>query len=192
MAKSGLVTRANHWDAVLQGIDVLTNTSVMVGVPSEKKEREDESGPNNAEIGYMMENGIPEQNVPARPHLVPGIKNAKAKIVDYMTQAGKLALAGKPDSVTRALMAAGQTGASSVKTVIREGVPPPLADSTLRRRKKNRKGARMELDARAAGEAPSTEFVKPLINTGQYIAAITFVLRRVYGSWKTKLKNARH
>jgi hypothetical protein len=178
MARSGVVTVIDNTRRLTQALDVLANTRVMVGIPAANDERED-GEVTNAMIGYWMENGIPERNVPARPHLGPGVKDARNKVTDYLKQAGRLALDGRPDAVTRAYMAAGQTAVTAIKARIRAGIPPPLADSTLRRRASRRKGARLELAARAAGQAPSNDHVTPLINTGQYLAAITFVLRNV-------------
>jgi len=177
MAKRGLTVTKDHTSQFLKAVGVLTNTKVMVGVPEANDERED-SSVTNAEIGYMMENGVPEHNVPARPHLVPGVRRAQPKVVDYLKQAGRLAMDGRPDGVERALMSAGQTAVTSVKGLIREGIAPPLADSTVRARARKRKGARLEMERRAAGEAPSTDLVKPLINTAQYLNSITYVLRK--------------
>lgn len=162
--KLGLVTVIDKTAQLSRAIDVLTGTRVMVGVPAEHDDREDEnkSGLNNAEIGYLMENGIPERNVPARPHMKPGVKRAQSKINDYLKQAGRLALEGKPDAVMRAFHAVGLTAQNSIKGVIREGVPPPLAPSTLAaRRRRGRTGE------------------KPLIDTGQYLASITYVIRKI-------------
>lgn len=187
--RPGMYVVKDNTSQLIRGLDVLTNTRVMVGIPQADDDREDEHDEiGNAEIGWLMENGIPERNVPARPHMVPGVRRAQAKVVDYLKQAGRLAVEGKPDSVFRALHAAGLTASMSIKNIIREGIPPALADSTIRARTKNRKGARLELANRAAGMAPSTELVKPLINTGQYLAAITHVLRTVSGKRRGNLK----
>lgn len=178
MARRGTTVVKDNVSQFARAIDVLATTRVMVGVPASKDARDGETI-TNSEIGYLMENGIPENNVPARPHQAPGIRRAQAKINDYLKQAGRLALEGKPDSVTRAYMAAGQAGVTGIKEVIREGVPPPLADSTIRRRAAKRRGAKLEMERRARGEAPGVDLVKPLINTGQYLNAQTFVLRKI-------------
>jgi hypothetical protein len=179
MARSGVEMTVDKMAKIAAAIDVLSTTRVMVGIPESRDTREESGSLGNAEIGYLMENGIPEHNVPARPHLVPGVRRARAQTSEYLRQAGRLALDGRPDAVTRAYMAAGQTAVTSVKGLIREGVPPPLADSTVRARARGRKGARLELERRAAGQAASTDLVKPLINTGQYLNSITYALRRV-------------
>lgn len=162
MARRGVTTVIDNAGKFYAAVDLLGSTRVMVGVPESKDSRRESGELGNAEIGYLMENGIPENNVPARPHLVPGVKDARSKIVAYLRQAGELAFAGRPDVVLRALNAAGLAGQSAVKARIRAGVPPPLAESTLARRK---------------AEGFSGE--KPLIRTGQYLAAISYVLQKI-------------
>lgn len=164
---------------LLRAMDILENNRVYVGVPADSDEREEGGEITNAEIGWLMENGIPEQNVPARPHMVPGVRRAQDKITDYLRQAGRLALEARPGGVVRALHAAGTTAVSSVKGVIREGVPPPLADSTVRARARKRRGARLEMERRNSGDAAGLDLVKPLINTGQYLNSITSVIRKI-------------
>lgn len=184
MAKAGVTVVVDKTAQLARAIDLLTGTRAMVGISAEHEERDDDwhGTLNNAEIGWLMENGIPERNVPARPHMVPGVRRAQSRINDYLKQAGRLAVEGRPDGVMRAFHAAGLTAQNSIKSVIRAGVPPPLAESTLKaraRRSRTAKGAKRELAARAAGEAASTTHAKPLIDTGQYLAAISYVVRSV-------------
>ena len=83
------------------------------------------------------------------------------------------------------LKSAGLIAQRTVKQVISAGDFAPLSEATLRARANRkvgggvgiRKGARAELESRAAGNLPSTEFAKPLVDTGQLRNAITFVVR---------------
>lgn len=162
--KSGLIVKKDNLANVLEATRALTYNRVMAGIPQDKDERRDDDELGNADIGYLMENGIPEANVPARPHLVPGVRNVQARITDLMRQAGQLAMEGKTEGVLRALNAVGLTAQSSIKAVIRAGIPPPLAPSTL-----------------AARKAKGFKGEKPLIRSGQYLAAITYVIRYLGG-----------
>lgn len=178
--KAGSSVKIDRVGEFFAAIDALAQNQVMIGVPAENDAREEGGSITNAEIGYLMENGIPEHNVPARPHLVPGVRDARKRSVEYMRRAGELAFAGRPDGVTRAMMAAGQNAVNAVKKRIRDGIPPPLAESTLKARaRRGRKGAEKELKRRAANMSASVEFAKPLIDTAQYINSITFVIRAV-------------
>jgi hypothetical protein len=162
MTRAGIVTRIDRTREFLAAVDLLTNSQVKVGVPQNKDARREADRLGNADIGYLMENGAPEVNLPARPHLVPGVRDVRSRITDLLKQAGRLAFEGRPDAVMRALNAVGLTAQSAVKARIRAGVPPPLAESTLAGR-------------RARGRTGT----KPLIDTGQYLAAISYVIEAV-------------
>lgn len=197
--KPGVVVTKDNTRQLAASLAALTGTRVLVGYPSAGSDRQgggaagadertDKDGEtahlNNATIGYLMNTGIPERNVPAREHLATGILAAEEKLNGLMKQTGVAAMNGKLASVERGFTAMGITAQSSIRNVITDGIPPPLADSTLRGRLRehgSRKGEKKELAARAAGAAPSVEFAKPLINTKQLFNAISFVLRKVRG-----------
>ena len=172
----------------LKGIKSLTDNVVLVGIPADKAFREpseDDPHPhiNNAEIGYLNEFGDPAMNLPARPHLVPGIRKALPKIEKAYKKAAQLALSGDIGKALQVHDVVGTMAVSSVKGLITAGLSPPLADRTLQARidrKKAgigiKKGAKAELASRAAGNAAGTEFAKPLIDTGQYFRNITYVV----------------
>lgn len=154
-----------------KALDRLAQTRVMVGVPAEGTDRGEAM--TNAALAYIHDNGAPEVGIPARPFLRPGIKAAKGDIEKYMKLAGQMAMDGKPVQAEKALMAAGMRAASSIRNVIAAGIPPPLAPATIARRAKRSKGSKYR---RKAGSAAQ---VTPLIDTGQLLKSITYVLRRV-------------
>ena len=74
-------------------------SAVLAGFPQDKDEpREDADGNpspiTNAGIAYSMDKGMPEQNVPARPFMIPGIESVQDKIVGGMETTGLAALDG--------------------------------------------------------------------------------------------------
>lgn len=172
---------------IQKAIAALTRSSVLVGVPSSKTEREEivitrfgvtklPGEINNAALAYIHTNGSPEENIPARPFLVPGIRDAKTKIASLFRKAGKNALEGKTDQVEKGLEAAGLVAQVAAKKRITDGIPPPLKDSTLKRR--GDKSSQQELDSREAGNIDSTLYAKPLIRTGQLLNSISYVVRK--------------
>lgn len=184
-AKSGvrIVTSGPNIQAlVAKSIKKLPQEQVLVGIPAEKAPRDGDEM-NNAAIGYIMEYGAPDANIPARPWLSSGIREAQPRIVNYLKQAAQGALNGRYDITDKAMNAAGLVAVSSIRRGIQKGIAPALADSTLRARARRKagtgkritKGAKAELAARAAGVAPSTDFAKPLIDTGSLLASITYV-----------------
>ncbi|WP_407059267.1 hypothetical protein ACKZDW_02460 (plasmid) [Ralstonia syzygii subsp. celebesensis] len=165
--------------AVIKSISELASKQVLVGVPEAKGERKADEPISNAAIGYIMENGSPVNNIPARPHLVPGIQDVQAEVVDRLGKAATAALSGSQSGVNAALNAAGMIGQRGVRAKITDGPFTPLAESTLRARaRRGRKGAAKELASRAAGNAPDNTNAKPLIDTGQYRQSITYVVRK--------------
>lgn len=144
-----------------QALGFLIKSDVYVGIPSEKTSRDDNSPIGNAALGYIHEYGAPENNLPARPFLVPGVKAVRAKLAAIFKKAGQRAIEGRTLDVERGLNAAGLVAQVAVKKVITDGIPPPLSEGTLEKR-------------RARGVTRET----PLIDTGQLLNSITYVIRR--------------
>lgn len=147
--------------AMLKAIRDLTSKEVLVGIPDVAAGRDDADAISNAEIGYLMETGSPTQNIPPRPHLVPGVEAARDKIARRMENGAKAALSGKATDADATLTAVGIVAENAVETQITDGPFTPLSPKTIAKRKaKGRTGT------------------KPLIDTGQYRRAITHVVRK--------------
>lgn len=151
---------------VLKGITGLEREQVLVGIPADNADRliDDaaDRGPiNNAAIGYIMENGSPAANIPARPHLKAGIGKAKDQIVGRYKSGAKALLDGKIDNAEVIHTAVGLIAENSVKALIEDGTElAPLSERTL-----------------AARRARGRTGTKPLLDTGAYRNAITHVVR---------------
>lgn len=164
-------------------IDELASKDVLVGFPEDTSARDDDSPAiTNAVLAYVHDNGAPEQNIPARPFMSPGMEAATEDVGEILVKAARSLLqpGRREDDTDRYLTQAGIVAVTSIKKTITAGVPPPLADSTLRdrlRRHKGRQGEKLELTSRSLGNAPSTAYAKPLIDTGQLYRAVTFVIR---------------
>lgn len=183
--KMGSVTirRGKSLDDVSAEIKLLTGVEVLVGFPAETSNRDEgeasEAGPiTNAALGYIHETGMPEQNIPARPFLVPAIEENAEMIEKRLAGIARKALTGTPGDIEAGYQALGLKMQAAIRNKINEGIPPPLADSTLRARaSRGRKGAQEELDARGRGEAPGVANAKPLVDTGQMRNAVNYVIR---------------
>lgn len=157
--KSGLTVTKDEFKKLAQALNALPMQEVLVGIPEDKAPREGDPI-NNATIGYIMENGAPEVNIPARPWLVPGVIENKPKISSYFKQAGQYALKADKEGMQRAMMAAGQSTVNKIKEVINTSEYPPLAEATLAaRRRKGRTGTR------------------PLVDSGDFRNSVNFVMR---------------
>lgn len=145
---------------LLKNIEAIASKSVLVGIPSEKKERK-EGDITNAEIGFIHEYGSPMRNIPARPFLVSGVK-ASAERVSKILKAYASDALNDASTIDKGLHAAGLIAQSQIKKQIvsQEGFVP-LSSTTLK--------------ARAAKGFKGT---KALIRTGQLLNSITFVVRK--------------
>lgn len=157
----GKITTKDQMADVLKSIQSLVKEQTLVGIPDSNAARKE--GPiNNAALGYINEFGSPANNIPARPFLIPGVEAAEPAVLKQLKRGAEGALDGRLDAADKALHSAGILAVNAVRGKINEGVPPPLADSTLAaRRRRGRTGT------------------KPLIDTGQLRNAITYVLRKV-------------
>lgn len=189
MAATRLVIKKMPAEAELrQGLLLLADLEVLVGVPDENADVGREVGePNNATLALIHDQGAPEANIPARPFMRPGIEAQRAKIEEKLSQTLKAVIVkgGGTQACEIGLAQTGIIAAVSIQNTINDGIPPPLSDYTLQQRmRKNRKGgggarkgAAMELDRRWDGQIPSTEFAKPLVDTGAMRNSITYAIR---------------
>ncbi len=139
----------------------LTAKEVLVGIPSSRGEREDEDGElNNAAIGYIMEHGAPEANIPARPWLAAGLETVKGEVSKQFELAAKRAVNGVEGAAEQGLERAGLVAQNGVRAYLNAGVDPALKPPTLEsRRRRGRTGT------------------KPLIDTGQLRNSVTYVVK---------------
>ena len=149
--------------SVLKAINQLAQKDVLVGIPDSAPDRNDQSPEqplSNAVIGYIQENGSPVNGIPARPFLVPGVKDAQEQIAARLGKGAAAALRGDVTQTEAALQASGLIGQNAARAKINTGPFEALASSTLAaRRRRGRTGT------------------KPLIDTGQLRNSITYVIR---------------
>lgn len=179
------ITTAGGIGNLVDALNELADMEVLVGYPEDGTAREDATEPTNAELAYIHDNGAPEAKIPQRSFMVPGIEAAMPAIEKGLTDTLKAVLRTQDTSkVDAGLTRVGFAAANSIKRTINAGVPPPLSERTLKKRLQSgrkggagaRKGAALELAARAAGKVAGTEFAKPLVDTAQLRNAATFVV----------------
>lgn len=152
--------RVDRLDGVLASINELVKKQVLVGVPDSAPDRKE--GPlSNAQIGYILEHGSPANNLPPRPHLLPGVQDARPKVEPELQAGVTAALDGDAQMVDTRLNRAGIVAASSVKAKINSNVQPALSERTLADRR--RRGVTRE---------------NTLVDTAQYRNSITHVVRK--------------
>lgn len=174
-------------DVVAKAIKRLANTTIMVGIPSDQeqphydesgqaakgteKRTDTPSGIGNANIGYIHEVGAPAANIHARPWLSPGVRNSQREWTAYMRRAAQLAFAGKMSDADKAWHGAGMKAVDGVKNRIESNIPPPLAESTVARRRQRSTGSSYRRKAVTASDTTA------LIDSAQMINSISYVVR---------------
>jgi phage gpG-like protein len=160
-----IITKTDATAQVAVGMNLLKGQEVLVGVPAEKAPRDAAEARGmeitNAALAYIHNYGSPAANIPARPFMEPGIEEAKPEIGDGFQKAGVAALEGKSDVMMKSLHGIGIRASTSVRNKINEGIPPPLAASTIAARKRRGRTG-----------------TKPLVDTGAMRNSITYVVRK--------------
>lgn len=152
----------DNTEAYFKALKALGGAEVLVGIPEGTDDR-DEPGIGNAALAYIHETGSPINNIPARPFLVPGVRDSQGEWMPYIAAAGKAAMKGDDGGMMGALNSAGTIAEQAVKTRILDGIPPPLKRPRYR--------------GPTLAPVPVDE-ATPLVDTGQMLRSITHVVRR--------------
>lgn len=141
------------WRELVKRIDGIADKHAKVGV-IDQAAGDDHDGATNAEIAAVHEFGSQDGHIPERSFLRATFRDQRDKLIAIQAKACKALLADKV-TVRRALELIGAWGAGAVKAYITRGDNLlPLAAATIKRKGSSR----------------------PLVDTGQMVNAITFVV----------------
>lgn len=161
--KPFMIVDEDNSDELMKMIDSFRNDSVLVGIPQEDTERKEGDPIGNAALLFINNFGSPANNIPPRPVMEIGIRNAQDAIAEEFKKAAKAVFSNNyPQAVLdQYYNRAGIIASNSIKRAIndQEGFEGP-ADSTLESR-----------------EARGFKGTKALIVTGQMRNAITYVVK---------------
>jgi ribosomal protein S20 len=173
---------------VFKSMAALTKNAVYVGIPESNAPRPEESDINNAALGYIHEFGAPKANIPARPFLVPAVKNIERQAIEELKKASQDALAGNADAMIQKLNRVGIIAMNEAKRMINSNIPPPLKPKTIKNRyrsrgtKTRRPNEELYLSLIAQGVEPGVAQdqagIIALINTGELRNSITYVVKK--------------
>ncbi|HET8689342.1 MAG TPA: hypothetical protein VFM18_22255 [Methanosarcina sp.] len=156
------IVKTDKLAEVLQSLRMMQSKAVFVGIPLSSDRKDDSLG--NAQIAFIQEFGSDHANIPARPFLRPAIASIKYRVIQELKTGAKLALQGQDMHIS--YEKAGLIGQSAVKKWIVSGEGfEPLKPSTLYSRQRRRKS--------------TTAGTKPLIDTGQMLNSITYVIKDI-------------
>ncbi len=162
MSKPTLTVTADFTEKVNEILKKFKRDAVLVGIPEDGTKRNDaDETITNAAILAINEFGSPANNIPARPAMAIGIKNAQDEIAEEFRKAAIGALTRGLSALSVAYNRAGLLASTAVKKAInaQEGFSGP-SEATLRAR-----------------EARGFKGTKALIVTGQMRNAITYVVK---------------
>jgi hypothetical protein len=157
--------------ALAEAIRQLSRRRLLIGIPQENDPRRGEPI-GNASLAYIHNFGSPARNIPARPHAIPGIEKAMPAMEKHLRAAAAAALDGKVSEIDAALSRAGIIAVESIRDTVRAGVPPPLSQNTIDRRRTRTPGSTYRRKAQTPADAV------PLIDTGAYLASWTYVIEK--------------
>lgn len=152
---------ADRMADVIKAINELGAKDVLIGVPDSTTERQSGDPATNALIGYVQEFGSPANNIPARPFLIPGVRDIQKPAADRLKVAAQRALAGDLSQAEKQLHTAGMMGQNSARAKINSNIQPKLSERTL-----------------AARAARGVTRTNTLVDTGQLRNSITYVIRK--------------
>lgn len=191
MASRRVIITRDRVNSVIGSITQLVGKQVLVGIPDANNSRQQASSPgpiNNASLGYIHEFGSPAKNIPARPFLIPGVRNSTPQVMPHLRGACAAALDGKPATADKELVAAGLIAEASAKREISTGNFVPLQPETVAQRYRSRDTksqraseihyAQLIAGGATPAAAQSAAGIRPLINTGQLRNSITSVVRK--------------
>lgn len=160
--------------ALKRAMDLLTGTDVLVGIPDDAGQREEDGPVGNAVIGYVHEYGSPDQNIPPRPFLVPGIAAVQDGVAAELRVGAQAALRGNAAGVTAAQTRIGLLAVKAVQTRFLDNDWPALAPATLAARRRALAKKKGQRKPRKGTPHPRPN---PLFDTAQLQRAVTYVLR---------------
>lgn len=135
--------------------------AVLVGIPEDENQREDDPI-GNAAILAINNFGSPVNNIPPRPVMQIGLKKAADQIAEQFKLAVQKSFSQGINALSTYYERAGIIASNSIKKVInaQEGIKPP-SEATL-----------------AARNSAGFKGTKALIMTGQMRNAITYVVKK--------------
>jgi hypothetical protein len=174
-------------DKIDAGMKDLRNKSVLVGW------FENAVYPNGEQVAYVaaiQEFGAPEQNIPARPFLIPTFNENKDEWTEILKEGVTTVLSGKLEA--RGVLAQlGKLASDQVAEKIQSITDPPLAESTIQARLDKKANNQIVADNTTrhedvngdsfyvTGEADTDIGMlgKPLIDTGLMFQSVSWTVK---------------
>lgn len=164
MAKITVEVTFDAMNKMLEGLDLIRNSGVYVGIPESnaaRKNAEEDNTVTNAQLLYIHTNGSRVNHIPARPVIEPAIRKDKDRLTKMLEKAAVLALSGDKSGFEQQMGLIGMRGQKVSRDYFSDpenGWPPNSPSVQARKRRKK-----------------STD-PKPLVDTGELKKSITYVV----------------
>lgn len=162
------------WKKALKQCQAMRDFYVQVGIQGEKAGAKHGPGSNltNVEIAAVHEFSGPSDTPPGRPFIRPIYDGNPGKWKAKLAKASADVLAGK--NIRGELRKIGEEYRTETIDRMKAGIPPPLSEGTINRRKgQNTQGKREKLEQK--GKALD---VTPLIDTGTLMGSISVEVKK--------------
>jgi hypothetical protein len=175
--KSEIVDTDKGWRQIFKRVDEIESSFVRVGVLEDSEEGQEHEGDLTvAEIAAVLEYGTDDGRIPARPFMRITFDHQREQLAKMGRELIEQVISGRV-TIRQALDIMGASLASAAKSTITHGVPPPNALSTAIAKARKTKGGMFKGPislAKAFGRLGAIASVKPLIDTGRLLNAITW------------------
>lgn len=141
-----------------------------VGIPGTAKEPE---GTPLALIGLVNEFGSPSKGIPERPSLIPATRKGKTDFV-RLNKRNLQGILREKTTLDKSLSQLGAMAVGKVQKEILNGNFVPLKPATIAARKRRLSAG--YVNALSAAQGKPVALDKPLVDTGNFIAAFTYQL----------------
>ena len=123
------------WNEIIGKVEKSNGKTTRVGVVGPAARQRMPSGLTVAQVAAVHEFGSPEANVPERSFIRAAVDDNRDAIVDQVNEVCGAILEPGPDELRAGLERIGATVQGFIQAKIREGLEPPLAESTVERNK---------------------------------------------------------
>lgn len=164
MAKVIVEATFDAMKKMLDGLDLIRNSGIYVGIPesnASRKNADEDNTVTNAQLLFIHTNGSPVNHIPARPVIEPAIRKDKDRLTKMLEKAAVLALSGDKAGFEQQMKLTGMRGQNVSRAYFVDpgnGWPPNSPSTAARKMAKGSTNPR------------------PLIDTGELRKSITYVV----------------
>jgi hypothetical protein len=179
VAKTSFTFTKRGWEEILSRCKDLRGAVAKVGVQGSdaEQQRDDESGMTNLGVAVVHEFNEPFDTPPGRPFIRPPGANDPSRWKRLLASALTGVIERKENAAGN-LRFIGELYRKAIIDRMKSGISPPLAESTINRRKGQTTQAKRARIAKRAARGGRGMSVVPLIDSGTLLGSISVVVTK--------------